>query len=631
VPNRQPTLAEIEIPRESYETARHFIHSAPLGPIAPVLEKWFFGEIEEIYARLAANTRIAVAVPERASPLRLPGGEQDARAERTFFDALLQSLHIRYECPPEEIAHVAAEGPAIIVANHPFGLLDGVVLGAILHRVRPDFRILTNALVASIPQLQDYTIPVDPFGGSEAVRANRKPLRESIQWLRGGGLLAVFPAGEVASLRPGRLGITDPDWTENVVRLAQRGNAPVIPAFFHGTNSPAFHLAGLVHERLRTLLLPHELLNKAGSTVRLSIGRPIQPARLASKDGLENATAYLRARTFMLGRRGANTAKLRFRTPELFKHPAAITAPQDPAVIRREIEALPEERNLVASNQYKVFVARAGEIPAVVQELGRLREITFRKVGEGTGNARDLDRFDRHYEHLFAWNEETGELIGAYRIAKSDEVIERFGTRGLYTSTLFRLHAEFYQGILPALELGRSFVRPEYQKGYLPLLLLWKGLGHYVARNPRYRTLFGPVSISKDYNPSSRALIVSFLKSHHCDEHLAGRVKPRKKFHVRGPRDCDPRNFSSLLSNLDELSEVVADLEADGKGIPILLQQYLNLGGQILDFNVDRKFSNVLDGLIVVDLLKPTQRQLERYMGKANAAVFLRFHGVSAQ
>ena len=606
MPSRQALLPEIEIPRESFETARHFIHNSPLGPIAPVVEKWFLGDIEAIYGKLI-------------------------RSDRSFFDVLLHSLNIRYECPAEEIAHVAKEGPAIIVANHPFGLLDGVVLGAILTGVRPDFRILTNSLVASIPQLHDYTIPVDPFGGSEAVRANRKPLRESIQYLRAGGLLAVFPAGEVASLRRGRFGITDPDWTENVVRLARRVDAPVIPVFFHGTNSPAFHLAGLVHERLRTLLLPHELLNKAGSTIRVSIGRRIPPARLAAKDGIENATAYLRARTFVLGQRGANASRLRFPAIELFKHPAPIAEAQDAAAIRREIEALRADRNLVMSNQYRVFAASAEEIPSVVLELGRLREITFRKVGEGTGNARDLDRFDQHYEHLFAWNDETGELIGAYRIGKSDEVIDRFGTRGLYTSTLFRLQSEFYEGIRPALELGRSFVRPEYQKGYLPLLLLWKGLGQYVARNPKYRTLFGPVSISKDYNPSSRALIVSFLKSHHCDEHLAECVKPRKKFRVRGPRDCDPRNFGSLLSNLDELSEVVADLEADGKGIPILLQQYLNLGGQILDFNVDRKFSNVLDGLIVVDLLKPTQRQLERYMGKASAAEFLRFHGVAVQ
>ena len=606
MPSRPSSLVRpVEIPRESFENARYLIHNAPLGPIAPVLEKWFIGDIEEIYGRLA-------------------------HSERSIFEALLESLNIRYQSVAEEIRHIPAEGPAIIVANHPFGLLDGVVLGAILRGVRPDFRILTNSLVASVPQLREYTIPVDPFGGSGAVRANRKPLRESVRWLRNGGLLAAFPAGEVASIRPGRFGVTDPDWTENVVRLSELAEACVIPVFFHGTNSPAFHLAGLVHERLRTLLLPHELLNKADSTVRVSIGRPISPARLTAKGGIEKATAYLRARTYILGSRGAMAAKPRFRAPGLRKPSTEIAAAQDAAAIRREIDALPADRILVSTNQYRVFVAKTDEIPTVVLELGRLREITFRKVGEGTGARRDLDAFDRHYEHLFAWNDETGELIGAYRIAKSDEVIDRLGTKGLYTSTLFKLDAGFYQGIRPALELGRSFVRPEYQKGYLPLLLLWKGLGTYVARHPRYRTLFGPVSISKDYNPSSRALMVSFLRSHHCDTALAERVKPRKKFHARGPRDCDPRNFSSLLSNLDELSEVVADLETDGKGIPILLQQYLNLGGQILDFSVDRKFSNVLDGLIVVDLLKPTLRQLERYMGKQNATEFLRFHGVSA-
>ena len=607
MPSRpSPVPAHIEIPRESFENARRLIHSAPLGPIAPVLEKWFIGDIEQIYRRLV-------------------------NSDRSFFHALLESLNIRYECLAEEIAHIPVEGPVIIAANHPFGLLDGVVLGAILRGLRPDFRIMTNSLVASVPQLHAYTIPVDPFGGSGAVHANRKPLRESVRWLRGGGLLAVFPAGEVASLQRGRSGITDSDWTENVVRLTELADARVIPVFFHGTNSPAFHLAGLIHQRLRTLLLPHELLNKADSTVRVSIGHPISPARLASKGGIEKATAYLRARTYMLGGRGVTLSKPRLHKPERHKQPVEIAAAQDPAAIRREIESLPEDRSLVRSNQYRVFVAKADEIPTVVLELGRLREITFRKVGEGTGTARDLDAFDRHYEHLFVWNHDTGELIGAYRIAKSDEVFDRFGAKGLYTSTLFKLDANFYQGIRPALELGRSFVRPEYQKGYLPLLLLWKGLGTYVARHPRYRTLFGPVSISKDYNPSSQALMVSFLRSHHCNEALAESVKPRKKFHVRGARHCDPRNFSSLLANLDELSEVVADLETDGKGIPILLQQYLNLRGQILDFSVDRKFSNVLDGLIVVDLLKPTQRQLERYMGKQNAADFLRFHGVAAR
>ncbi len=608
MPNPRSFLTDsIEVPSESLKSARSLILNAPLGPIAPMLEKRFIGDIEQIYSKMV-------------------------RSEGGVFDALLDGLHIRYECAPEEIHHIPAEGPAMIVANHPFGLLDGVVLGAILSGYRRDFRILTNSLIAGVPELREFTIPVDPFGGSEATRANRKPLRESIQWLRNGGLLAVFPAGEVASLHPGRFGVTDSDWTENAVRLAQKVSAPVVPVFFHGSNSPAFHLAGLVHERLRTLLLPHELLNKANSVVRVSIGTSISPDRLAGKDGIEKATAYVRARTFMLGSKpaGKTAPKLRFPAPDRPKTLPPVAEAQEAAAVRREIESLPDECRLVSSGHYQILVARSGEIPTVLSEIGRLREITFRRAGEGTGRPSDLDAFDGHYEHLFAWNQEAGELIGAYRLAKSDEVIERFGTRGLYTSTLFRLQPAFYRNIRPALELGRSFVRPEYQKGYLPLLLLWKGLGHYVARNPRYRTLFGPVSISKDYNPSSRALMVSFLKARHCDRSLAGSVKPRKRFFARVERNCDPRNFSSLLTDLEELSEVVADLETDGKGIPILLQQYLNLGGQILDFSVDRKFSNVLDGLIVVDLLKPTHRQLERYMGKANAAEFLRFHGASA-
>ena len=294
--------------------------------------------------------------------------------------------------------------------------------------------------------------------------------------------------------------------------------------------------------------------------------------------------------------------------------------------MEREIESLPAACHLVRAGQYVVLVTAADQIPTTLLEIGRLREVTFRRAGEGTGQAIDLDPFDRHYGHLLIWNREKREVVGAYRLARTDEILRRMGPRGLYTSTLFHLHPNFYDAVCPALELGRSFVRPEYQKGYLPLLLLWKGLAHYVAANPRYRILFGPVSISKDYTPSSRALMTSYLRPRPGETDLAAYIKPRKRFRIRGLSGCDPRTFGSLLSNLDDLSELVADLEADHKGIPILLQQYLNLGGQILEFSVDRKFSNVLDGLILVDLVKANQSKLERYMGKDNARSFLTHH-----
>jgi putative hemolysin len=463
------------------------------------------------------------------------------------------------------------------------------------------------------------------------VRENRKSLRRSIEWLSAGGLLVVFPAGEVASMQLPELGIKDPQWTENVARLMLRTGASAVPVFFHGTNSPIFHLAGLLHPSLRTMLLPHELLNKAGTEIPVSIGKPIRADRLTRIPGFRDATDYLRARTYLLeGRSQLTPAPMLFPNPGGWRKPAALAVAQDSSDIEREIAGLPTERHLVVAGEYLVCVATAEQIPATLLELGRLREVTFRAVGEGTGNTRDLDAFDRHYEHLLVWNREKREVAGAYRLARTDEILKSIGRRGLYTSTLFHLHPNFYEAVGPAIELGRSFVRAEYQKSYQPLLLLWKGLGHYVAANPQYRILFGPVSISKDYTPSSRTLMAEYLKSQSGSQDLAAYIKPRKPFRTHGLSGCDPRTFGTLVSNLEDLSELVAELEGDHKGIPILLQQYLKLGGQVLEFSVDQKFSNVLDGLIVVDLAKASPSKLERYMGKDNARNFLAHHAPHA-
>ena len=548
-----------------------------------------------------------------------------------FFRGVLKELGLRYRCAAEDLARIPREGPVMVVANHPFGLADPLILGALLADLRSDFLFLANSFLEAIPQLAPYIIPVNPFGGANAARENYKSIRRSIEWLQAGGLLVVFPAGEVAAMQLPDLGIRDPEWNRNAARLLTRTGASAIPVFFHGTNSPAFHLAGLVHPGLRTALLPHELLNKAGAEIQVSIGKAILPARLARLRGSREATEYLRARTYLLeGRVRPDPPPMVFMNPAMWRKPAMLAAAKDPFAIEREMESLSGTCHLVKAGEYVVSVAAADQIPTTLLEIGRLREFTFRGAGEGTGFATDLDVFDRHYEHLLLWNREKREIAGAYRLARTDEILERQGPRGLYTSTLFRLHPNFYDAICPALELGRSFVRPEYQKGYLPLLLLWKGLAHYVAANPRYRILFGPVSISKDYTPSSRALMTGFLRSRPGETDLAAYIKPRKPFRVRGLSGCDPRTFGSLLANLDDLSELVADLEADHKGVPILLQQYLNLGGQILEFSVDRKFSNVLDGLILVDLVKANQSKLERYMGKGSARSFLAHHAAHA-
>lgn len=574
------------------------LSTIPFKPVVPAIEQWLNREFNSLYGTVRNGDNPCLTA--------------------------LKRLNIEYDCSAEDLRRVPEKGPVIVVANHPFGFADAAVIGAMISRIRPDVRILTTSALADVPELKAHIIAVNNFSESDSPGANLGPMRRSLKWLAAGGVLAIFPAGEVASLQLPQWGIRDPRWTANVVRLATRSGATVVPVFFHGGNSAAFHLAGLLHPQLRTMMLPHEFRKKAGSKISVSIGTPISARRLGETPGFQEATEYIRARTHLLRCRNAGTARpwgLSFVTK-----PVSVADSIDAVEMAGEIGKIPDGQCLYTQGEYKVFVARARQIPGVMHEIGRLREVTFRASGEGTGTALDLDSFDAHYEHLFAWNVAKREIVGAYRLAGTDTVIQGQGLGGLYTSTLFHLHKEFCGAIGPALELGRSFVRAEYQKSYLALLLLWKGLGHYVVLHPHYRVLFGPVSISRNYSDSSRGLIVSYLKERHGNPELSRLVQPMRKYRVRGAGECDPKNFCSLLRSVDELSDVISDIEPDRKRVPVLLQHYLSLGGQILDFSIDRKFSSVLDGLIMVDLPKTNRKALDRYMGKEGAQKYQERH-----
>ncbi len=526
----------------------------------------------------------------------------------SVFASFLTAMAVRCQCSNDDLARLPKTGPVVIVANHPFGMIEGAILAALSARVRTDFKILANSFLAGVPALHDYVIAVDVSG---AARGNSRSLRAALDWLRGGAMLITFPAGEVSSLQLSNFQIADPAWSENVARLIQLTRASALPAFIHGTNGPGFQMAGLIHPGLRTALLPRELLNKRGRSIRVSIGRPIEPGRFAT-------TEYLWQRTHILHAR--DTAK----PWRIESRRAPIAGPVEPAAMRAEVESLSREHLLLESGDYAVYCSSPFGIPNILREIGRLREIAFRKAGEGTGRSLDLDRFDRHYQHLWVWNTKSHEVIGAYRLVGTDSVRAR---RDLYTSTLFRFRAGLLENFHPALELGRSFVRPEYQKNAIALLLLWKGIGQYVARNPRYRVLFGPVSISREYNPASRDLMVSVLSARCGNRKLAALVEPRRKLRSPRLRACDIGRLGSMLADVDELSEVVADVEPDGKGVPVLIRQYLKVGGEMLAFNVDVDFSDVVDGLVVVDLSRTERPLLDRYLGKSGAESFLEFHG----
>jgi putative hemolysin len=514
----------------------------------------------------------------------------EASAGSDTQDLLVRALHllkIDYEIESGSLDWIPRTGPVLVTANHPFGLLEGALLAMLLPRLRSDVRILANAALAVIPELRGLCIFADPFGNRSSVAANATALKECLQWLDRGGLLVAFPAGEVSHLQLGGRArmIRDSAWNPAVARLAQRTGATTIPISFRGANSPLFQLAGLVHPMLRTLLLPRELFNKKGRVIAIRVGRPVAPATLRAFPDASGAIEHLRRRNDLLVR---ETPAPAVAPPRIEPIADAI----DPFLLAGDVAALPADRKLCENGDLSVWLGSAAELPHVLREIGRLREIAFRGAGEGTGHSRDLDRFDPHYLHLFLWNAATREVAGAYRLAATPDILPRFGASGLYTSTLFRFDPRFFEHMGPALELGRSFVRPEYQKQYAPLLLLWKGIGRYAASRPECAMLFGAASISNTYRAESRDLIVRLLEQHRVEE-LAPLVSPRHPYRASAVR---------VPAALDQLSKVIADLEPDGKGLPILIKQYMRSGGKVLGFNVDRAFSNALDALVLVNL-----------------------------
>jgi len=388
-----------------------------------------------------------------------------------------------------------------------------------------------------------------------------------------------------------------------------------------------FHTAGMVHPRLRTGLLLRELKDRSHHVIQMKVGRPIPAAKLRHFDSDARLTQYLRLHALLLGR---DKKPFNFSLSGLLhgNGPLPLNERPMPAeLMRREIRTLNDKnQRLAVQGSLSVYYADADDVPHLLAEIGRCREVTFRTVGEGTGRASDLDDFDSYYQHVFLWDEEKSALAGAYRLGRCDLIVKHHGARGLYTNTLFKFKKAFIDQLGQSLELGRSFIMPSYQRNMASLPLLWKGIATWVARHPQYRCLFGPVSISKDYKHLSRQLMVEFLndqKKHHT---LAPLIKARQPFHLTRNHQWWREFVSAELRDVDDFSTLIANIEDDGKGLPILLKHYLRLNGALLSFNVDKSFSDCLDGLIHVDLATVEPKVLARYMGEANSRQYLTFH-----
>lgn len=555
---------------------------------------------------------------------------------RSPLENLLSEMRVEYSISDADLARIPVSGPLLVTANHPFGLLDGAILGSVLRRVRPDVKILASHLLSGIAELHDYCFFIDPSGGREALPGNRRAIKNAIEWLNGGGVLAMFPAGEVSHLHFKQMQVADSEWNSRAARLVRATGAATLPVFLRGKNSAAFPAVNIVHSSLKTNWLLGEFLRHSGKKVSVRVGNPIPADVICHTRSTRRAASYLRWRTYLLAERDRTTpdfpAMLKSVLPHKKQEPLAGAI--SPSALQEEIRTLRPDRCLEQNREFSVYLAEAGEIPNLMQEAGRLRELTFRAAGEGTGKRTDLDNFDSYYKHLLLWSNTNNELVGAYRLGLTTEILPTLGVGGLYTSTLFHYHPTIFERMGPAVELGRSFIRFEYQRQYAPLLMIWKGIGRFLAAHPKFAVLFGAVSISSRYNLASRELIVRFFQGQErrqallqADyEPLGNWVKPRSPFRPRMLNSPGSHPACDDFSDLQDLADPIADVETDGKGVPILLKHYAKLGGRLISFNVDRNFSGVLDGFVLVDLRRSNPAVLARYMGKDGLAAFQHHH-----
>lgn len=518
-----------------------------------------------------------------------------------FIDKLLETLGVSVEVDEDELARIPLNTSFITVSNHPFGGLDGMILIKIISARRPDFKVMANFLLQQVEPIKDYILPVNPF--ENQTRSSLSGMKRSLAHLQEGHPLGIFPAGEVSTFQADSRKITDRPWQRTALKLIQKAEVPVVPVYFQGANSLLFHLMGMVHPSLRTAALPAEMLRRKRDSFRVRIGQPIPAKDIVAFDDVERMGRYLRARTYALGSSLKVKQFFQPRFAQLFEKEQPIADPQPRELLNREIEALREQGAVLAAQQnYEIFLAEAEDIPAILRELGRLRETTYRSVGEGTLKSEDIDEYDLYYRHLILWDKALQEIAGAYRLGLGDEIMSVHGKKGFYTHSLFAMKNKMAPILMRSLELGRSFVTNEHQRKRLPLFLLWKGITVFLERNPQYRYIIGPVSISNSYSKQSKQLMVSFIKKHYFDERLAAFVRPRRKFREKMP----DKNLKTLLeemsNDLGKMDHVMADLEPSHFKLPVLLKKYIHQNARILAFNVDPKFNNSLDGLMILDL-----------------------------
>lgn len=512
-----------------------------------------------------------------------------------FVEQSLESLQFTYSLQSNEIERIPKTGRVVIIANHPIGSLDGLALLNMVGKIRPDVKVMANQLLYNVKPIQSLLLPVNNMSG----KTDRQQLKALTQYLKGEGAIIVFPSGEVSRMKAN--GIQDPQWHSGFLRLALNTKSPIIPIHIDGKNSALFYGASMIYKPLSTLMLVGEMFKQQCSSIKIRIGEAIPYANycdmklsLPCKVKLFNRHLY----------------RLPKNKTAIFKTETAIAHPVDRQVLA---SALKSCELLGTTPDNKKIMLFEGQLDSpIMREIGRLREYTFRAVGEGSGRKRDLDLYDANYQHLILWDSEDLEIAGAYRLADTKKIIAKHGISGLYSNSLFSFNDGMNEYLDNGLELGRSFVQPKYW-GKRSLDYLWHGIGAYLTRYPHCRYLFGPVSISNDMPQLAKDLMIYFYQVHFHKKTLAisnhpyrfSDLEPLVSAFKGKCYDEDFRTLKYMLSNI-------------GCSVPTLYKQYTELtepaGVHFLDFGVDPDFHSCVDGLVLIDSTMIKAHKRKRYM-----------------
>lgn len=516
----------------------------------------------------------------------------------SFAARAIRELAINCQVTKGGLDNIPASGPFIVIANHPHGALDGLLLADIVVRRRPDTKFLGNFLLEKVEPMRNMVLQVNPFDNKAG--KNVSGIRAAQNHLKQGGGLIIFPAGEVSTYYNGFSICEDKEWSASIMKFIKGMQVEVLPIHISGSNSRKFHIIGKLHPMLRTVRLPLELLNKTNKKISVNIGTTISIKRQGQLNTIEQYRDYLRANVYYM--MGSELEPKKKKSKKIAPVAAPVAAPpKDLKTVIAEINALPKHCRLFAVGVYDVLYCDSQLIPNTFKEVCRLRELTFRMIGEGTNMAEDKDDYDSYYQHLIIWHNEQKCIVGAYRVGMGKDILAKRGIEGFYTNSLFEYSSKFADILGRSIELGRSFVVPEFQKQTKPLMLLWQGILMILLRNPEYQYLLGPVSVSSNYSTKAKRLIINYFKGHRWNAELAKMVIPRNGTKELGSVKVN----TSLLKNIDDINlidKLIIDLDYDKTPLPVLLRKYLQLGSTVLGFNIDPNFNDSLDVLTLLDV-----------------------------